>query len=184
MAAESRRTRLPIVPEDQIHDPELLDMIERSKQLMAPKPDWYQLCAPAPEMAKAWHAYWEATFRGGQVEHQTKELMRLAMVTLIECDYCSTQRATDARDAGVSEDLAAQACGVVDLGDLSPRAEAAVQFGRGVVANDPNLEPELFDAIYERLHAEFSDGEIVELICFAMMVMGSKVAATLNLPAN
>jgi alkylhydroperoxidase/carboxymuconolactone decarboxylase family protein YurZ len=177
------RSRLRILDEDEIRDPELRSIIDRSKQLMAPKPEWYRLCGAAPEMAKAWHAYWEATFRGGVVEHETKELMRLAMVTLIDCAYCSTQRSVQALEGGLEEEVVAQACGV-SLGALSPRAAAAVRFGRATVANDPSTEPELFDGVYDQLKSVFSDGEIVELVCLAMMVMGAKVAATLELPSN
>jgi hypothetical protein len=78
-------TRLPQVPADQISDERLLGVLDRAERLSTPKPAWYLTLAHSPEMANAYAGYWDTTHRGGQVEHTTKELMRITIAQLLGC---------------------------------------------------------------------------------------------------
>src|SRR5262249_49627597 len=96
--------RLEQVPLSAISDPELLDVLDRAERLSTPKPAWYQTLAHAPDMAVGYSQYWDLTHRGGQVEHTTKELMRIAISTLLGCGFCADQRSVMAVEEGLDED--------------------------------------------------------------------------------
>ena len=176
--------RLALMDPATIDDPELHAIFERAKRLTTPRPEWFQVAAANPALAKVWSAYWEATFREGQVEHRTKELMRLTIVALLDCAHCSTQRSVVALEAGMSEELVAAAA-LPDADGLDYRQRVACRYGRALVLNDPTTEPQIFDSVYEELREAFSDAEIVELVCLAMMCIGGAwVARGLNLPTG
>ena len=61
---------------------------------------WYLALAHSPEMAVAYAQYWDTTHRDGQVEHTTKELMRIAISQLLGCDFCAQQRSVVALEEG------------------------------------------------------------------------------------
>src|SRR5665213_2619290 len=80
-------TRLPQVPAEQVTDERLLAVLDRAAQLSTPKPAWYLTLAHSPEIANAYADYWDVTHRGGQVQHTTKELMRIAIAQLLGCEF-------------------------------------------------------------------------------------------------
>jgi AhpD family alkylhydroperoxidase len=160
--------RLPQVPRDQIRDPELEAVLERAERLSTPKPAWYLTLAHNPEMAKAYASYWEATHRGGIVEHTTKELMRIAISQLLGCGFCADQRSVVAVEQGLDEADAA-ACAVQQFDHPDPRVRAALRYARALVVE---TDPAAFDDVYADLRRAYSDAEIVELACFAAIAIG------------
>jgi AhpD family alkylhydroperoxidase len=171
--------RLEQVPRDAISDPALLDVLDRAERLSTPKPAWYQTLAHAPDMAVAYSRYWDLTHRGGQVEHTTKELMRIAISTLLGCGFCADQRSVMALDQGLDED-AAVACALPDFDHPDPRVRAALRYARALVLDGPGAGTD-WDAIYAELRGEYSEAEIVELGCFAAIAVGGvKLSRSLN----
>jgi AhpD family alkylhydroperoxidase len=162
-------SRLPKVPAEEVTDPELLAILERAERLSTPKPAWYLTLAHNPEMAKAYASYWDATHRGGQVEHTTKELMRIAISQLLGCAFCADQRSVVALDEGLVESEAL-ACALPDFDHPDPRVRAALRYARALVRE---TEPAAFDAVYAELRSGFTDAEIVELGCFAAIAIGA-----------
>lgn len=160
--------RLPQVPESQITDPELRAVLERAERLSTPKPAWYLTLAHNPEMATGYAAYWDLTHRGGTVEHATKELMRIAIATLLNCGFCADQRSVIALEQGFDED-AALSCALPDFDPPDPRVRAAVRYARALVLEQ---DPAAFDSVYAELRSMFTDAEIVELGCFAAIAIG------------
>jgi AhpD family alkylhydroperoxidase len=160
--------RLPQVERRQVTDPELEAVLERAERLSTPKPTWYLTLAHSPEMAKAYAAYWEATHRGGRVEHTTKELMRIAISQLLGCDFCAAQRSVQALEHGLDEGDAAT-CALPAFDHPEPRVRAALAYARALVLE---TEPTAFDSVYTELRAVYSDAEVVELGCFAAIAIG------------
>jgi AhpD family alkylhydroperoxidase len=164
-------SRLPQVPIDNVQDERLLAILDRAERLSTPKPAWYLTLAHAPEMAIAYADYWDVTHRGGQVEHTTKELMRIAISQLLGCEFCAEQRSVKALDEGL-EEADAQACALPDLDHPDPRVRAALRYARALVLDGPAKDGSAFDAVYKELRSVYTDAEIVELGCFAAIAIG------------
>lgn len=173
--------RLDPVPRERIDDPELLVILDRAERLSAPKPEWYLATAHHPAASKAFDHYWETVFRAGRVEHVIKEYMRLAIVQLLGCGFCSGQRSVLAQQEGLDE-TAAQACQLPDFDPPDLRLRAALRYARALCLADPSRDTALFDEVYRDLHAVYDDPEIVELAYLAMIAIGgTTVARSLDL---
>ena len=171
--------RLPMLGAGDVHDAELAAVLERAAQLSTPKPDWYLTLGHAPDMAVAYARFWDLTHRGGRVDHTIKELMRLTIATLLDCDFCAEQRSTLALDGGLDA-AAAQACAMPDFDHPDPRTRAAVRFARAMAIDGPGSDAG-WDAVYRELRAVFDDAEIVELGCFAAIAVGGvKLSRSFN----
>lgn len=164
-------TRLPQVRIDEVTDERLLEVLAAAERLSTPKPAWYLTLAHAPQMANAYADYWDLTHRGGQVEHATKELMRIAIAQLMGCDFCAEQRSAMAIEQGLDEQDAA-ACALADFNHSDPRTRAALRYARALVLDTPSDDGRQFDEIYGELRAVFTDAEVVELGCFAAIAIG------------
>lgn len=176
-------SRLPQVPIDEIQDERLLAVLDRAERLSTPKPAWYRTLAHAPEMAIAYAQYWDLTHRGGQVEHTTKELMRIAISQLLGCDFCAEQRSARALDEGL-EEIDAQACALPNFDHPDRRVRAALRYARALALDRPGDDGSAFDAVYEELRSVYNDAEIVELACFGAIVIGGvKVSRSLRIEA-
>ncbi len=160
--------RLPQVPREEVIDPELEALLERAERLSTPKPAWYLTLAHNPEMAKAYAAYWDLTHRGGQVEHTTKELMRIAISQLLGCDFCGAQRSVKAIDEGLDE-AEAGACALPEYDHPDRRVRAALRYARALALE---TDPAAFDVVYAELRSVYTDAEVVELGCFAAIAIG------------
>jgi AhpD family alkylhydroperoxidase len=165
------RPRLAPVDAATVDDPELLVVLERAEERSTPKPAWYLTLAHNPEMAKAYAAYWDTTHRGGRVEHTTKELMRIAIATLLDCGFCADQRSAESLAAGLDERDAA-ACALPNFAHPDARVRAALRYARALAQQS---DPAAFDEVYGGLHEVFDDAEIVELGCFAAIAIGGVV---------
>ncbi|MHB1835463.1 MAG: carboxymuconolactone decarboxylase family protein [Solirubrobacteraceae bacterium] len=164
-------SRLPQLTREEIDDERLLGVLERAERLSTPKPAWYLTLAHSPEYANAYADFWDLTHRGGEVQHTTKELMRIAIAQLEGCDFCADQRSALALEEGLDEADAA-ACALPDFDHPHPRTRAALRFARALEQERPDSDPSAFDSVYAELRAVFSDAEIVELGCFAAIAIG------------
>jgi len=154
-------------------------VLDRAERLSTPKPAWYQTLAHAPDMAVGDAQFWDLTHRGGQVEHTTKELMRIAISTLLGCEFCADQRSVMALDQGLDEE-AAGACALPDFNHPDPRVRAALRFARALVLDGPGAGTD-WDGIYAELRSVYSDAEVVELGCFAAIAVGGvKLSRSFN----
>lgn len=177
-------TRLPPVPPEQVTDARLLAVLDQARQLSTPKPAWYLTLAHSPDMAIAYAQYWDTTHRGGQVEHTTKELMRIAIAQLLGCDFCAEQRSVRALDEGLDEEDA-QACALPDFDHPDPRVRAALRYARALTLDSPADDGSAFDPVYAELRSVFTDAEIVELGCFAAIAIGGvKLSRSLRIDSG
>jgi alkylhydroperoxidase family enzyme len=173
--------RMPLVDISKLGDPELDAIIEKARRLSTPKPAWYQTLASNPKVAKAFAQYWDTAFRGGRVEHEIKELMRICVAQLLGCSFCSTQRSTQATEEGLSEQ-AIETCALPDFHHPDPRTRAALRLARELALDNASRDPSRFDAVYAELHEVFDNEEIMELagIC-VLFVGGTHLARSLGI---
>lgn len=173
--------RLPSVPRQAITDAELLEVLDRADRLSAPKPEWYLAFAHNPDVAKGFSAFWESTYREGRVDHVIKELMRLAIVQLVGCDFCSGQRSVRAEEEGLEEEDV-QACALPDFNPPDARTRAAIRYARALALDHAGADTSGYDEVYADLRAVFDDAEIIELAGFAALAIGgAKVARSMRL---
>lgn len=162
-------SRLPPVSRANIKDPELQHVLEQAERLSTPKPAWYLTLAHNPEMAKAYAAYWDITHRGGRVEHTIKELMRIAIAQILDCDFCADQRSVLALEQGLDENVVG-ACMSPGFKHADPRTRVAIRYARVLTLD--SADDRTFDEVYAELREVFDEGEIVELGCFAAIAIG------------
>lgn len=179
LVSTAHEVRLESVAAETIDDPQLLVVLERAERLSTPKPLWYLTLAHNPQMAIGFADFWELTHRGGRIDHQIKELMRIAISTLLGCEFCADQRSVLAVEAGLDEDVAA-ACAAPDFNHPDARTRAALRFARAMVLDAP-ATPADWDPVYAEMRSVFSPAEIVELGCFAAIALGGvKLSRSLN----
>lgn len=162
-------SRIPQVRQEEITDPDLKKILDRAELLSTPTPAWYLTLAHNEEMAKAYAAYWDVTHRGGRVEHTIKELMRITIAQILDCDFCADQRSVLALEQGMDEDDVA-ACALPDFNHPDPCTRAALRFACAMAL--PATDSQAFDAVYAELRESFDNSEIVELGCFAAIAVG------------
>jgi alkylhydroperoxidase family enzyme len=173
--------RMPVIDVAILKDPELDLIVENSRRLSTPRPAWYQTLASNPQVAKAFARYWDTVFRGGRVEHEIKELMRIYVARLLGCSFCYEQRSTQAVEMGLAEETI-QSCTLAEFDSPDPRTRAALRFARELALDNASKDPARFDVIYANLHEAFDDEEIMELagIC-VLFVGGTHLARSLGI---
>lgn len=160
-------SRIPRLNPEAIDDPDLQAILDRAERLSTPKPAWYLTLGHNPEIAKAYAAFWDITHRGGRVEHTIKELMRITIAQLLDCDFCANQRSAMALEQGLDEEVAA-VCALPNFSHPDPRTRAALRYARVLVLD----QTKDYDAVYTELHEVFDNAEIIELGCFAAIAIG------------
>jgi AhpD family alkylhydroperoxidase len=181
-AAEAQQPsgrRMPLVDVRRLQDSELDRIIEQAQRWSTPKPAWYQTLASNPSIAKAFAHYWDTAFRAGRVEHEIKELMRIAVAQLLGCSFCASQRSVQASEGGLTEEAIAQ-CALPDVHHPDRRTRAALRLARELALDHAGKDPARFDAVYTELREVFDDEEVIELagIC-VLFIGGTHVARSL-----
>lgn len=151
------------VPESEIGDPELREVIERAGVTKSPPPSWYRTMAHNPEVAKEFARYWDMLHRGGEVQHRIKELCRIQIAQIVGCEFCSGQMSPV---AGITEQEKSS-CALPNWEHPDPRTRAALHYARTLTLDDGR------DAeVYAELHGLYTPSEIIELAAFFMLTMG------------
>jgi AhpD family alkylhydroperoxidase len=182
-AAEAQHAvgRMPLVDVAALHDPELDRILEQASRWSTPRPAWYRTLASNPAIAKVFARYWDVAFRGGRVEHEIKELMRITVAQLLGCAFCASQRSVQAAEHGLTEEAIEQ-CALPDFDHPDRRARAALRLARELALDHAGRDPARFDAVYAELHEVFDAEEIMELagVC-VLFVGGTHVARSLGI---
>ena len=110
------------------------------------------------ELATAFRGMSDAV-RHADLDPRLHEVVRMRVAQLNECLYCQAFREQGARDAGVTEDLLALVSDWRVSPAFSDAERAALEYTERFMLDSPGIDA----ALFERLHAEFSDGEIVLL---------------------
>jgi hypothetical protein len=68
-------------------DPEVRQLFAVAQREGTPRPEMIAVGAHDPEGMKLYHRLWRHLFKGGKVEHELKELMRVHVAELVDCRY-------------------------------------------------------------------------------------------------
>lgn len=118
-----------------------------------------------PEIVEKWFALDEAIRFGGRLDTGLKEEVRRSLAEGIGCRFCSS-------------------LGDPDLASRSPRTALAVAFADSVFSNFGDLTA-IDDEVFDVLHEEFTEPEIVELVVWTLfMIAGQGFGALMHVPRS
>jgi alkylhydroperoxidase family enzyme len=160
--------RISYVPPAGVADPELRAALQAAARRGTPRPESQAIRAHAPEVLRTFSQTWEASFYGGIVDHDIKELCRVYVSKTGACEYCGTQRTQQARQ--LSERDYDELLDFRNSDRYDERQKAALEW-TDVIIWDPNSAD---DALWERLHKHFTEPELVELGYFIALTLGQQ----------
>jgi alkylhydroperoxidase family enzyme len=157
--------RISYVPMDQMTE-SMREEMRRCATEGTPRPESSAVRAHAPEVFDTFKSYWEATFRKGVLDHATKELARLYITKTTNCQFCGNQRSSS---AGLPEYAADDLLNFEASSAYDDRQKAALAYAQAIAWGEEDL-----DALWSRLHAHFTEPELVELGCFVALTFGQQ----------
>lgn len=163
-ATSTKVTNVPQLRIEDVTDPALLSVIAHARETKSPPPSFYLTIGHAPEVATAFANYWELTHRAGNVPHKIKELCRIQIAQMIQCEYCARQQSELAPDITEEE---IQNCALPSFEHPDPRTRAALHYARTITRMD-GREAE----VYAELKEHFSLSDIVEMGAFFTLTAG------------
>ncbi len=79
--------RISYVDKSTIEDPEIQAFIEEAETTGTPRPEIQLIRAHVPGVIKSFVFTWNSVFKGGIVDHELKELLRLRVARSLDCEY-------------------------------------------------------------------------------------------------
>jgi alkylhydroperoxidase family enzyme len=153
-----------------VDDPELLAIMERARTEGTPRPESQAIRLHHPEVMKAFNHAWQVFFREGVTDHAIKEVCRLYISRSVQCEYCGGQRSLAAQQAGTTETQVDEILDFERSDHFDARQRAALEWAQAI-AWDPALAAE---DLWERLHAHFTEPQLVELGHFIALTLGQQ----------
>jgi AhpD family alkylhydroperoxidase len=162
--------RISYVAPESITDPELVSYLEDSRKYGTPRLESQAIRAHVPAVLRTFNQSWQQVFREGVLDHGIKELARVFIAKSLDCGYCAGQRSHIATAGGLSEREFDEVIEFRDSTILGEREKAALLLAEAI-AWDPTMAD---DDVWSKLHAHFTESEIVELGYFIGLTMGQQ----------
>jgi alkylhydroperoxidase family enzyme len=160
--------RIAYFPLEEMDD-EMLTEMQRCAREGTPRPESSAVRAHSKDAFWAFADSWARLYRGGVVEHALKELCRVYVSRSLNCEYCGNQRSPLAQQVGLDEATLDEVVNFESSDRYSERQKAALSYAEAITWR---LNPD--DAFWQRLNAQFSPEELVELACFIALTMGQQ----------
>jgi alkylhydroperoxidase family enzyme len=135
-----------------------------------PRPESSAVRAHVPNAFWAFADSWQAVFREGVCDHEIKELCRVYISRTVKCEFCGNQRSQKAAAAGLEEMKYDELLNFESSERYDERQKAALSYAEAIAWGMPADE----EAFWARLHAQFSEPELVELGCFIALTFGQQ----------
>jgi len=164
----NRQPRISYVPLDAMDERMRAEMARCARE-GTPRPESSAVRAHVPAAFWAFADSWQALFRDGVCDHSIKELCRVYVSRSIKCEYCGNQRSVKASRAGLAEQQYDELLNFEAAQTLTARQKAALAYAEAIAWHLPTD-----DAFWLRMHAHFSEPELVELGCFIALTMGQQ----------
>ena len=163
----------PLAPEE-IHDPELRDLIARCGQLGVPDALFPRILARVPDYAKALLRAMLLSHTEGKVDHKLKEIIRISLARIAGDKYFAGLRSAKAKQHGLDEQAIEAGAGDHDNDSCLSQAEKyALRYAKLMY-----LDPSRVDAeFYAGMKQHFSEAQIMELGAFVAFHYGMQVFA-------
>jgi AhpD family alkylhydroperoxidase len=162
------KQRISYVPLDRMTD-EMRAEMERCARVGTPRPESSAVRAHVPAAFWAFANSWRDLFHSGVCDHETKELCRVYVSRSVKCEYCGNQRSEQARRHGLHEGQYDELLNFETSGAYDERQKAALAYAEAIAWH---LETD--DDFWDRMHAHFSEPELVELGCAIALTLGQQ----------
>ena len=163
------KQRISYVDPATITDDRMLAELERCRREGTPRPESQAIRAHVPACFWSFADTWRTVFHGGVVDHSIKELCRVYVSHSVKCEYCGNQRSIKSAKAGLVEEDYRDLLEFENSERYDARQKAALAYAEAITWDVP-----ADDALWERLHAHFSEPELVELGYFVAVTMGQQ----------
>jgi alkylhydroperoxidase family enzyme len=159
--------QISYVPLEQM-DERMRAEMDRCAREGTPRPESSAVRAHAPNAFWAFADSWRTTFREGVCDHAIKDLCRVYISRTVKCEYCGNQRSIKAGAAGLDEGHYDELLNFESADRYDDRQKAALAYAEAIAwgTNSPEL--------WQRLHAHFTEPELVELGCFIALTFGQQ----------
>ena len=164
-----KKPRISYVDPATIKDPAMLAEFERSAREGTPRPESQAIRAHVPAVFWSLVNSWRDVFRNGVADHSIKELCRVYVSRSVKCEYCGNQRSVKAAKSGVLEDDYKDLINFESSTRYSEKQKAALSYAEAITWDLPTD-----DKFWARLHAHFSEPELVEIGYFIALTMGNQ----------
>ncbi len=162
------RQRINYVPLEAMA-PEMRAEMERCAREGTPRPESSAIRAHVPAAFWFFANAWDDLFRNGVLDHDVKELCRVYVSRSVKCEYCGNQRSVKGASLGLVEGQYDELLNFESASGFDVRQKAALAYTEAIVWH---LDTD--DAFWERMHAHFSEPELVELGCFVGLTLGQQ----------
>ena len=160
--------RISYVPMHEM-SPEMRAEMERCAREGTPRPESSAVRAHVPAAFWFFANAWNDLFRNGIVDHAIKELCRVYVSRSVKCEYCGNQRSERGREGGLVEGKYDELLNCESSDRFGDREKAALAYAEAIAWTG-----EADDALWERLHAHFTEAELVELGCMIGLTLGQQ----------
>jgi len=164
----ARTPRISYVPLEAM-TPEMRREMERCAGEGTPRPESSAVRAHVPAAFWAFAHSWRDLFHTGVCDHAVKELCRVYVSRTVKCEYCGNQRSEQGARAGLHEGQYDELLNFETADVFDERQKAALAYAEAIAWR---LDTD--DAFWERLHAHFSEPELVELGCAIALTLGQQ----------
>ena len=164
----SPRQRISYVPVQDM-TPEMQAEMRRCAQEGTPRPESSAVRAHVPAAFWFFANGWNDLFRNGVLEHDIKELCRVYISRTVKCEYCGNQRSEQGAALGLREGQYDELLNFESAADYTERQKAALAYAEAIA-----WHLDVDDAFWERMHAHFTEPELVELGCMIGLTFGQQ----------
>ncbi|MGH2868711.1 MAG: carboxymuconolactone decarboxylase family protein [Solirubrobacteraceae bacterium] len=168
MSPAQRRQRISYVPLEDM-TPDMRAEMERCAREGTPRPESSAVRAHVPAAFWFFANSWNDLFRNGVVDHDLKELCRVFVSRTVKCEYCGNQRSETGAALGLQEGQYDELLNFESSSTYSERQKAALSYAEAIA-----WHLDVDDAFWDRLHAHFSEPELVELGCMIGLTLGQQ----------
>lgn len=149
--------------------PEMREEMDRCVREGTPRPESSAVRAHVPACFWFFADSWNNIFRNGILAHEVKELCRLYVSRSVVCEFCGNQRSVKGQSAGVKEAQVDDLMNFEKSEEYDDRQKAALAYAEAIV-----WRLSTGDALWDRLHKNFSEQELVELGCAIGLTLGQQ----------
>jgi alkylhydroperoxidase family enzyme len=159
--------RISYVPFEQMDTAMQQEMLRCAAE-GTPRPESSAVRAHAPNAFWAFADSWHEVFRNGVCDHAIKDLCRVYISRTVKCEFCGNQRSGKAVAAGATEGQYDELLNFESAEQYDDRQKAALAYAEAIAWGLDS------DELWIRLHAHFSEPELVELGCFIGLTYGQQ----------
>lgn len=170
MVGATMTQRLSYVPLEDMDD-RMREEMHRCAREGTPRPESTAVRAHVPAAFWFFADSWKALFHGGICDHDIKELCRVYISRTVKCEYCGNQRSEQARGS-LEEQQYDDLLNFERSDRYDDRQKAALAYAQAI-AWGPGSDDEM-DVLWERLHAHFTEPQLVELGCAIGLTFGQQ----------